>query len=109
MRNTAIDIVEFKEELLKNLKVLVDDIPMFVPANDIDKKILTIGLDMLSTLKTDIENAKTIGELSRYIDIGKIEDDWEQIKTQVMNINSSEVRIALSDVVDKLIDEEDNK
>jgi len=94
-------INEFKEELVSNLSTLVKIIPLFIPADDIDKKILTVGLDMLETLKNDIEATETIGELSRYVNISKLEENWEDMKEKVTNINSSEVRVALNDIVER--------
>lgn len=97
---------DFRDELVANLTVLVDTVPLLIPIDNIDKKILNIGVDMLKTLKTDLEDAQTVGELSRYINLTKLEDNWDELRRDVINIDANEVRRRLSDILDTYMIEE---
>lgn len=101
MNEKAEHLKELRDELITNLTTIIDTIPIFIPANDLDKKILTVGLDMLTSFRTELQNVDTVGGMLRYINQDILEEErWEELQEKVRNINRNEISVNLQSMLD---------
>lgn len=76
-REDAEVINEFKEISVNYLKDVMMVLPAIIPQTKDDKELFREGLEEMAKLVYDLENAETIRELSRFMDVQKIAEDFD--------------------------------
>lgn len=91
MKDDAIVVFEFKKILLSTLKEMVLAYPVIKPQTDEDVMIFKRGMIGLRRMIADLENAKTVRELSAIINVPNLLDDFDagSIKEFAQNVSSS--------------------
>lgn len=82
-REDVVVVEEFKKILVSHLKDVLMAIPTIVPQSAEDKVLFKKGLTEISNLIYNLEHCGSIRELSQYINVQKVaeEFDLESIKT----------------------------
>lgn len=73
-----------KAEMYSNLDILMNYMAIIVPTSDDDKKILSIGYDMLKSMKEDMGNPSTIHDV---LDIDALIKDWDVIEAKITDVS----------------------
>lgn len=89
-------IDDIKKTLTSDLTTLVRYLPVAIPENEQDKKILDIGLDMFKCMINDINN----GQISSVVDISSLMQDWSELRPQLSSMNDKEVYDIISQISD---------
>lgn len=95
MAREDVEVVnEFKKVTLNHLKDVLMVLPAIVPQSKADEQLFREGIQEISNLVYDIEHAENVRELSRFIDVQKVIDDFdtETIKSlnHTINYNASQ-------------------
>ena len=99
------NVEQFKKALSTNLKLLKDYIPVMIPKDNNDKKIMRLGTDMLDCIIKDLESSRIPDD--EIFDVDKVRRDWEVIQTRLTDMNSKNVYDAIGDIADEYSDMEE--
>ena len=89
-KQDAIIVEQFAKVVVSHLKDVLIALPALVPQTKEDEKLFKDGMQEISDLVYHIEHSENIRELSRYIDVQKVANDFdmESIKTLSSKINN---------------------
>ncbi len=106
IREDAQIVSEFAKITANRFKDVMRALPALVPQSEEDKILFKKGLEVMSEIVSDIENASSVREYGKYIDIDKVIRDFdsESIRTLDTKINSSARNVVrtLSDMADEM-------
>ena len=89
---------EFQKQVDSDLTSLLKFLPTIVPCNDDDKKLLSIGTDMLESMLKDVKD----GNLNEVFDMESVIDDWDKLNTSYFNSpNDKDIIDLMDDIVEK--------
>lgn len=93
---------DIKSCVITDLTNIIRYIPVAIPENDDDKKILNIGQDMFKCMIDDINN----GQISSVFDITSLMQDWETLRPKLTTMNNKEVYDIINKITEVIEDEE---
>ncbi len=89
---------EFQKQVSYDLTSLLKFLPTIIPCNDDDKKILSIGTDMLESILKDVKD----GNLNEVFDMESVIDDWDKLNDNYFNSPSDkDIMNLMDDIVEK--------
>lgn len=89
---------EFQKQVDSDLTSLLKFLPTIVPCNDDDKKLLSIGTDMLESMLKDVKD----GNLNDVFDMESVIDDWDKLNANYFNSpNNKDIMDLMDDIVEK--------
>lgn len=91
-----IAVEQFKKALSTNLKMLKDYIPVMIPKDKDDKKIMQLGTDMIDCIINDL-NSNRIPD-DEIINVDKVRRDWLSLQEKLTHANSKTVYDTISDI-----------
>ena len=100
-----INVEQFKKALTTNLKLLKDYIPVMIPKDEDDKKIMRLGTDMVDCIIKDLEYNRIPND--EIFNVEKVRNDWDILKTRLVDLNSKDVYDAIGDISDEYSDMEE--
>lgn len=71
---------KIKTEVSVSLETLMNYISIIAPVNEEDKKILSIGFDMMKSMNKDVNNPSTITDA---LDMNAMIRDWDKIESKL--------------------------
>lgn len=82
-REDVVVIEDFKKILISHMKDVLMAIPAIIPQSEEDKILFKKGMIELTNLVYNLEHCENIREISRYINVQKVVEDFdtESIKT----------------------------
>jgi hypothetical protein len=81
---------DFKKEFHKRVMFLKQALSIIIPLSEEDKAIFENGMATLIDLDEELQNAETVREISKYVDLDEAEKSWEIIKRELDVCNVSE-------------------
>ena len=90
-REDAYVVEQFKNIVVGHLKDVMVALPALVPQSKEDEALFKEGIKKMGDLIYDLEHCENIREMSRYIDVQRVVQDFdsESIKTLNTRINTS--------------------
>lgn len=92
------DIEEFKNALSVNLRILKDYLPVIIPKDENDRKIMNLGADLIDCLIKDLHSS-TI-PLDEIVNVTKVKTDWSKLEKSLLDANSREIYDTIYDISD---------
>ena len=71
---------DFRNELHKRVEFLSDALSIIIPITKEDEEMIKVGIDMLTSFDNELQSAQSLRELSEYVDVDKITEQWEDTK-----------------------------
>lgn len=92
-------VIGFAKTLAGEIAILQQFIPLLIPANDDDAKVIEIGLDMLDCLYKDLSSGDT--PYSEIFDMELVKEEYPEIKSKLIDDTSSEVMHLIDFVMER--------
>lgn len=86
-REDAIVVEQFRNIVVSHLKDVVIAIPAIVPQTKEDKKLFKEGIAKINQLIYDLEHCENAREMSRYLDVQRIVQDFDS--ESIKNLNNT--------------------
>lgn len=81
MSKRQLDIADdFRKEFHKRADFLSKSLSIIRPITEEDKRLLQVGMDMLSSLDEELQRAETLRDFAEILDVEKLEANWEDVK-----------------------------
>lgn len=84
-REDVVVVEKFKDIVVNHLENVLLALPAIVPQSKSDMKLFKDGMTNLSILIRNIKECESIRELSRYIDVQKVVEDFDE--ESIRNLN----------------------
>lgn len=81
---------DFKKEFHKRAMFLKQALSIIIPLSEEDKAVFENGMETLMDLDDELQNAETVREISKYVDLDEVEKSWETVKRELDVCNVSE-------------------
>ena len=102
VKMTQLDIIkDFYETFSNDLDNFIDYLPMIVPDDSEDRKILMVALDMMKTLRSELKHVESVSDVSDTIDVAALLSDWADVKYTMNVSNSAKHR---RDAIDRIVE-----
>ena len=90
---TQLDIIkDFYEAFSNDLDNFIDYLPMVVPDDDEDRRILMVALDMMKTLRSELSDVESVSDISDTIDVPALVEQWGELKHTIALMDSRRSR-----------------
>ena len=86
---------EFQKQVDSDLTNLLKFLPTIIPCDDDDKRLLSIGTDMLESMLKDVKD----GNLNDVFDMESVIDDWDKLNTSYFNSPDNKTVMDLMDEI----------
>lgn len=81
---------DFKKEFHKRVMFLKQALSIIIPLSEEDKMTFENGIETLMSLDEELQNADTVREISKYVDLDEVEKSWDIIKKEMDVCNVAE-------------------
>lgn len=81
---------DFKKEFHKRVMFLKQALSIIIPLSEEDKMTFENGIETLMSLDEELQNADTVREISKYVDLDEVEKSWDIIKKEMEVCNVTE-------------------
>ena len=99
---TQLEVIkDFYETFSNDLDNFIEYLPIIVPDDEEDRKILMVALDMMKSIRKDLKNASSVSEVSDTIDVHALMEEWGSVKLSVKNESRHKTA---KDTIDRVVE-----
>lgn len=101
--------LSFKTDVLSNLKEIKNMVQCIIPVDAKDKKILRDGLTKIESFRKQLEEADTLLELSKLIDVDKIVSEYDELWLEVNRADEYASFTGFMNKIESIVDGDDDE
>ena len=99
---TQLEVIkDFYDTFCNDLDNFIEYLPIIVPDDEQDRRILMVALDMMKSLKRDLRDVNSVSEVSDILDISALMEEWGNVKLSIQNDIK---RGSGKDIIDKVVE-----
>ena len=102
MKDDSMDAVyELRERVSSDLENFIQLMPILIMDNDEDQKMLDYAVDMVKSIKDDLDNAKNVDDVSHTLNMRKLTRDYVSGKLPKMKDANSFIENITDELLEK--------